>query len=79
VTTPTSGNGVAVGVVSRNDDPQGLGRVRVELRQTGEELGWARVATQMAGEAAGAWSPPAVGQVAFVGGDIAPIVIGVLR
>jgi uncharacterized protein involved in type VI secretion and phage assembly len=82
VTTPISGNGVAVGVVIANDDPERLGRVLVELQAQGDMRRWARVATPTAGQGAGAWPPPAIGQevvVAFEGGHIdRPIVIGVL-
>jgi uncharacterized protein involved in type VI secretion and phage assembly len=82
VSQPNSANGVAVGVVARNDDPEGRGRVQVKLPHYGEEEGWARVARPITGQRAGSLSPPEVGQevlVAFEGGDIArPIVIGTL-
>lgn len=78
--------GVMVGVVSNNQDPDGLGRVRVRLpRLTGEEAesAWARVATFMAGPNMGAVFIPEVDDevlVAFEQGDVnLPYVIGSLH
>ena len=77
-------SGVVVGVVSKNKDDEGLGRVKVIfpwLSET-EESQWARVATLMAGEKRGALFLPEVGDevlVAFEQGDRdRPYVIGAL-
>jgi uncharacterized protein involved in type VI secretion and phage assembly len=76
--------GVAVGIVVDNDDPQGLGRVRVRYpwRESGDESHWARIATPMAGDDMGTYFLPEVDDevlLAFDGGDIDyPYVIGSL-
>lgn len=77
-------SGVVVGVVSKNKDDEGLGRVKVIfpwLSET-EESQWARVACFMAGEKRGALFLPEVGDevlVAFEQGDRdRPYVIGAL-
>jgi len=77
-------SGVVIGVVSKNKDDEGLGRVKVIfpwLSET-EESQWARVATLMAGEKRGALFLPEVGDevlVAFEQGDRdRPYVIGAL-
>lgn len=68
-------------------DPEGIGRVRVQLPwatdKGGEELGlWARLATLMAGAERGSWFVPEVGDevlVAFEAGDMRhPYVVGAL-
>lgn len=74
--------GVVVGVVTSNKDPDGLGRVKVELpwMGTGIESTWARVAVPMAGNARGAFYLPEVKDevlVAFEHGRLDyPYVIG---
>lgn len=79
-----SRRGVAVGIVSANDDPEGLGRVKVTYpwRESDDESHWARVATPMAGEEMGTYFLPKVDDevlVAFDGGDIDhPYVVGAL-
>ena len=79
-----SHRGVAVGIVTANDDPEGLGRVKIEYpwRESDDESYWARVATPMAGEEMGAYFLPQVDDevlVAFDGGDIDhPYVVGAL-
>jgi uncharacterized protein involved in type VI secretion and phage assembly len=76
--------GVAVGIVTANDDPDGLGRVKVTYpwRESEDESYWARVATPMAGEEMGTYFLPQVDDevlVAFDGGDIDhPYVVGAL-
>lgn len=76
--------GVAVGIVVDNDDPQGLGRVRVRYpwRESGDESHWARIATPMAGDDTGTYFVPEVDDevlLAFDDGDIDhPYVIGSL-
>lgn len=77
-------NGVAVGIVTANDDPDGLGRVKVQYpwRESDDESYWARMAVPMAGEEMGTYFLPQVDDevlVAFDGGDIDhPYVIGAL-
>ncbi|UCF92828.1 MAG: hypothetical protein JSW39_01335 [Desulfobacterales bacterium] len=76
--------GVAVGVVSNNQDPDGGARVKVTFPWLSEEeeSHWARVASFMAGAERGAFFLPEVGDevlVAFEQGDISrPYVIGAL-
>ena len=76
--------GVVVGVVTNNQDPEKMGRVKVRfpwLNDT-DESNWARVATMMAGKDRGTWFLPEVGDevlVAFEHGDVQfPYVIGAL-
>jgi len=77
-------NGVAPAVVTNNQDPEGLGRVKVKFPWLSDnnETDWVRVATLMAGPERGSFFLPEVGDevlVAFEHGDInAPYVIGVL-
>lgn len=77
--------GVMVGVVTDNQDPDGLGRIKLRLpRLTGdEESAWARVVTFMAGSNMGAVFIPEVDDevlVAFEQGDVnLPYVIGSLH
>ncbi len=67
--------GVVVGIVTNNDDPQKMGRVKMKfpwLNDT-DESNWARVATMMAGKDRGTWFLPEVGDevlVAFEHGDV---------
>jgi uncharacterized protein involved in type VI secretion and phage assembly len=76
--------GVAIGVVSANDDPEGLARVKLTFpwRDADDESYWARIATPMAGADRGTYFLPEVGDevlVAFEGGDIHyPYVLGAL-
>jgi uncharacterized protein involved in type VI secretion and phage assembly len=76
--------GVAVAIVTDNEDPEGMGRVRITFpfRDTDDESSWARVATEMAGSGFGTWFLPEVGEevlVAFEDGNIRyPFVIGSL-
>lgn len=76
--------GVVVGVVTNNQDPEGMGRVKVRfpwLNQT-DESNWARVATMMTGKDRGTWFLPEVEDevlVAFEHGSVEfPYVIGSL-
>jgi uncharacterized protein involved in type VI secretion and phage assembly len=75
-------DGVAVGLVIDNQDPQGLGRVRLKFPAlSDDEIGhWARIAVLMAGADRGTFFLPEVGDevlVAFERGDIArPYVLG---
>ena len=77
-------NGVAVGIVTDNQDPEGLGRVKVQFPWLSEksESDWAKVMSFMAGRERGAVFLPEVDDevlVAFEHGDINyPYVIGAL-
>jgi len=76
--------GVVVGIITNNQDPDELGRVKVKIpRISGEdESNWARVVSFMAGNDRGAYFLPEVDDevlVAFEFGDInMPYVIGSL-
>ncbi len=76
--------GVAAGLVTNNQDPQGLGRVKVKFPWLSDdnESDWVRIATFMAGNQRGGYFLPEVGDealVAFEHGDInRPYVIGFL-
>lgn len=76
--------GVAVAVVTNNQDPDGLGRVKVRFPWLSEqdESQWARIAAPMAGKDRGAYFLPEVEDevlVAFEHGDIRfPYVVGAL-
>lgn len=78
------GWGVVVGVVTNNDDPDGLGRVKVKFPWLAddEESTWARVASPMAGSNRGFYFLPEVNDevlVAFEHGDIhRPYILGAL-
>lgn len=75
-------NGVAIGVVTDNNDPESLGRVKVKLPWLAEgyESSWARVAAPGASSGAGVVWLPAVGDevlLAFDHGDMRrPFVLG---
>lgn len=76
--------GVVVGVVTNNQDPDGMGRVKVKfpwLSET-EESFWARVASPMAGKERGFYFLPEVEDevlVTFEQGDVRfPFVLGAL-
>ena len=76
--------GVAVGIVTNNQDPDGLGRVKVRFPwlSDGEESHWARIAVPMAGGGRGLYFLPEVDDevlVAFEHGDLRfPYVLGAL-
>lgn len=76
--------GVALALVTQNQDPEGLGRVKLRFPWHSEqaESNWARIAVQMAGNERGSFCLPEVGDevlVAFERGDMtAPYVIGAL-
>lgn len=77
-------SGVATGIVTDNEDPEGMARVKVRYpwRDEDEQSFWARVARTMAGSDRGTYFHPEVGDevlVAFEQGDIHyPYVIGAL-
>ncbi len=76
--------GVMVGVVTNNQDPEGLGRVKVRFPwlSNEDENGWARIAAPMAGKERGMYFLPEVEDevlVAFEHGDVRfPYVLGAL-
>jgi uncharacterized protein involved in type VI secretion and phage assembly len=76
--------GVAIAVVTNNNDPEKLGRVKVKYpwRQGEDESFWARMVTFMGGNDRGGYFLPEVDDevvIAFENGDIDhPIVIGAL-
>jgi uncharacterized protein involved in type VI secretion and phage assembly len=76
--------GVAVGVVTNNKDPDGLGRVKVSLPWLADrfETDWARIASPMAGAARGLYAMPEVNDEVLVGFEHgrldAPFVLGAL-
>ena len=76
--------GVVVGIVSNNQDPDGLGRVRVYFPWLADnaESSWARVASPMAGEGRGVYFLPDVGDEVLIafqhGRPKAPVIIGAL-
>ena len=76
--------GVTIGVVTNNQDPDGLGRVKVSLPWLSDEdeSNWARVVTPMAGNERGIYFLPEVDDevlVAFEHGQMEfPFVIGAL-
>lgn len=76
--------GVMIGLVSDNQDPDSLGRVKLRFpwKDDSDESTWARIATLMAGKDRGSWFLPEVGDevlVAFEHGDVQhPYVLGAL-
>lgn len=76
--------GVVIGIVSDNQDPEGMGRVKLQFpwRAVEDESNWARMAVPMAGPDRGTYFLPEEGDevlVAFEDGDIHyPYVVGAL-
>ena len=76
--------GVVVGVVTNNQDPDGLGRVKVKFPwlSDADESSWARIAAPMAGKERGLYFLPEVDDevlVIFEHGDLRfPFVPGAL-
>lgn len=74
--------GVAPAIVTNTDDPQGWGRIKVKFPWMTEdaESAWARVISVGAGNEAGLFATPAVGDevaVAFIHGDFSqPVILG---
>jgi uncharacterized protein involved in type VI secretion and phage assembly len=74
--------GVAVGIVTNNQDPDGLGRVRLRFPWLDDAVAsyWARIATPMAGKERGLYFLPEVDDevlVAFQHGRVdTPVVLG---
>jgi uncharacterized protein involved in type VI secretion and phage assembly len=77
-------HGVVIGIVTNNQDPEGLGRVKVRFPwlSADHESGWARVAAPMAGNDRGFYTLPEVDDevlVAFEHGRVDyPYVLGAL-
>jgi uncharacterized protein involved in type VI secretion and phage assembly len=78
------GASVVVGIVTQNDDPDGMGRVRVRYPALGDDIEgwWARIASPAAGSQRGLLMMPIAGDevlVAFEPGDVRrPYVLGAL-
>lgn len=76
--------GVVVGIVTNNQDPEKLGRVKVKYPwlSESEESHWARIATLMAGKDRGSFYLPEIDDevlLAFEHGDVRfPYVVGML-
>ena len=76
--------GVVIGLVTDLDDPDGLGRIKVEFPWLAESIqsNWARLATGLAGPDIGMWFLPEIGDealVAFEMDDIRrPYILGFL-
>ena len=76
--------GVVIGIVTDNQDPDGLGRVKVQFPwlASDAESPWARIATLMAGNDRGSFYVPEINDevlVAFEHGDLRyPYVLGAL-
>lgn len=76
--------GVRVAIVRDNEDPENLGRVKLEYpwRDADDESHWARIATNMTGDEYGTYFLPEVEDEVLVGfenGDIHnPVVLGAL-
>lgn len=74
--------GLLIGIVTSNNDPDNLSRVRVIVPLLGDqvEMGWARVVAPGAGKARGLMVMPEVGDEVLLGfehGDVnAPVVLG---
>ncbi|MGO9973790.1 MAG: phage baseplate assembly protein V [Solirubrobacteraceae bacterium] len=75
---------LVLGIVTNNDDPQGMGRVRVKYPALGDDVegAWARIASVSSGNARGLTMLPVVGEevlVAFEHNDTTrPYVLGSL-
>jgi phage protein D len=63
------GNSVVIGIVTNNDDPEGLGRVRIKYPALGDttEGWWARIASVNAGASRGLLMMPQVGDEVVIG------------
>jgi uncharacterized protein involved in type VI secretion and phage assembly len=81
---PSFSSQLVLGVVTNNDDPDSMGRVRVKFPAFGDDVesAWARIATSSAGNERGLLMLPVVGEEVLVGfehGDTTrPYVLGSL-
>jgi phage protein D len=68
-TAPSFGTQLVLGVVTNNDDPAGIGRIRVRYPALGDELegAWARIASTSAGDGRGVTMLPVVGEEVLIG------------
>ena len=68
-TAPAFGSQLVLGIVTNNDDPRGLGRVRVRYPALDDDLegAWARIASTSAGSERGLMMLPVVGEEVLVG------------
>lgn len=66
---PDFGSQLVIGIVTNNDDPEGLGRVRVSYPALSDELegAWARIASTSAGNERGLMMLPLVGEEVLIG------------
>lgn len=66
---PRFGDQLVLGIVTNNDDPDGIGRVRVKYPALGDDVegAWARIASVSAGNARGLTMLPVVGEEVLVG------------
>ena len=66
---PTFGSQLVLGIVTNNDDPDNLGRVRVRYPALGQDAegAWARIAAHSAGNQRGSLMLPVVGEEVLVG------------
>ena len=80
----SSGHGIVIGIVTNNQDPDGLGRVKVKFPTllSNEESNWARLVSPMAGDGRGFEFIPEVNDEVLVGfehDDInRPFILGAL-
>lgn len=78
------GTGMVIGLVTNNNDPNGMGRIKVKFPwlADNEESTWARLASPMAGHGRGFYCLPEVNDEVLLGfehGDIHyPYIVGVL-
>ncbi len=81
---PRSPKGIATAIVTNNEDPEGMGRIKITYTwdEDGYESYWARVMSFMAGDDRGGYFLPEVDDevvVGFIGGDIEfPLILGAL-
>ena len=81
---PARIHGVVVGIVTNNQDPDGMGRIKVRLPSFGnaDESNWARIAAPMAGKDRGVYFLPQIEDevlVAFEHGNPRfPLILGAL-
>lgn len=76
-------NGVIIGIVTDLQDPEQMGRIKIQLPTLGQDTSnWARIAAPMSGDSRGLQFMPEVDDevlVAFENGDVAfPFIIGFL-
>ena len=75
---------IRLGFVTATDDPEGLGRVKVEYlgHEAGAESDWALIVTALAGDQTGFFTMPEVGDmvaIGFVNDDLnSPLMLGAL-